>query len=156
MMTRFTRIAFVLACSIAGARSAEVRSVNVCSLTSDPATYSGQMVSVRAYLVTDYHGTFIGDRKCKKLILLVLPEGASLAPKISLKEDDAYKRFDEALHDYRPGTSQPRKRIEARFTGRFEYLVQREGSTRFPESVRSPLGAHWQLVLESVSGVRLW
>ena len=120
----------------------------VCALTAEPGLYSGKTAAVTAYAISDYHGTFLRDPKCKKLILLVLPEGAASPPIVTLKRDDVYRRFDAALHDYEPGRSQSRKRVEARFTGRFEYQNESEGA-------RSPLGAQWQLVLESVSMLRL-
>lgn len=140
---------------VATARAAEPEDTTICALTSTPAAHSGKMVTVRATVVTDYHGKFLQERRCKKLLLLVLPEGSAMAPAVELKADSVYKRFEEALHDYRPGSAQPKKRVEARFTGRFEYLPLVEAGRGSKASVPAPLGAQWQLVLQSVSALRL-
>lgn len=148
-------ILFVTVCCAGTLDCAQPEETSVCALTSDPSAYSGKMVLVRANVVTDYHGSFLADRRCKKLILLVLPEGSTMAPKIELRSDEAYRQFDSALHVYRPGTAKPKWHIQAQFTGRFEYLVPPQAGGEGRERAPAPLGAQWQLVLQSVSRVRL-
>jgi hypothetical protein len=129
------------------------QNTGICELTSSPAKYSGMTVTVWASVVKEYHGTFLVDHRCRKSIPLVIPEGSAMAPRVELKRDEAYAQFDKALHDYRPGTARLiRRRIKARFTGRFEYLPTLRSGDSEP---KAPLGAQWLLVLESVSSVRL-
>ena len=135
----------LLVCLASCACIAQTPVTALCTLTSNAAAYSGKTVSVKAYVVVDYHGTFLADQRCKKMIPLVLPEGSDRLPRISLVEDEAYKHFDELVHDYRPGTTQPKGRVEAQFEGRFELLSQQSDSRL----------ARWQLVLQRVSSVRV-
>jgi hypothetical protein len=128
----------------------------VCALTADPFRYSGKVVSIRAYVIVSYHGTFLADRKCSTTIQLVLPEGSVQQPPIKLVSDAAYRGFEAALIDVKPGTLQPKRRLEATFEGRFEYLVEiKEGKHVRVSKGDGPAGyADWQFVLQRVSSVK--
>jgi len=137
--------------------SAHVRVTTVCALTTNPLKFSGKTVSLRAYVIVDYHGMFLAVRKCKKMLPLVLPEGSQRTPQLTLSNDDSYKLFDAALHDYRPGTLQPKRSVEATFEGRFEYIFEvKDGKeVRVAKGLGPSGSAQWQFVLQRVSGVEL-
>ena len=125
------------------------RELTVCSLLQDAAAYSGKLVSVRANVIMDYHGSFLNDETCQRAIPLVLPEASTQTPSLTLVKDDVYQRFDAALHDFDIDTGQPKRRIRAVFRARFEFL-----SGDGPNG-RGPLGVRWQLVLVTVSNLVL-
>ncbi len=134
-------------------RANEATRTTVCAVTSNPKAHSGKTVSVWAHVVVDYHGTFIAQRGCKKMLPLVLPEGSVQNRRVEVRADETYERFKRALYDYRPGTSELRKRIEARFEGRFELIPEDSQGVLGPPG--PALGARWQFVLERVSDVLL-
>lgn len=96
--------------SVATAGTAEAGDTTICSLTSAPAAYSGKMVSVLATVTSDYHGTFLQERRCKEFLLLVQSGRSAMTPAIRLKTDTAYKRFEAALHDYPAGSTRDERR----------------------------------------------
>lgn len=91
----------------------------ICTLSHHPDTYSGKMVRVRAYLLSDrLHGAALADASCKNAgIALDFNDGTS--HKVKLVKDDDYRQFD-GLYARVVDLNRKHKRIYATFEGLFE------------------------------------
>jgi hypothetical protein len=135
---------------------------SLCEVVSNPAAFSGDIVSIRAYASWDYHGEFVEDRACHAFMRIVSPEGSVMTPPIKLLEDEAYRMFRDSLNSQPPGVVQPESKLEATFTGRFEYPVEQREPIPLPEPGETieiegsnPMIAPYQLVIQRVSAVVL-
>jgi hypothetical protein len=89
---------------------------------------------------------------------LVEPEQLTQRPPFELQRDQEYSKFTDALHAYKPGSTELKWRISATIYGRFDYVLKKGKDGKY---IRSPEGfghlnaSPMRLVLQAVSGVRL-
>ncbi len=140
---------------LASSSIAQVPRAGVCEITRKPVLYSGRVLSVRAYVIVDYHGVFLADPRCKKTLPLILPEGSGRPDELPLRADEAYKQFDAVLQEYGPGGARSRGKLEATFEGRFDYVFQlKDGKrVRVVDGFGPTRTMRWQFVLNRVSNV---
>jgi len=87
--------------------------------------------------------------------MLELHEQVEPKKSFSLLKDENFKKFDDALYDFRPGTMELRNRIEADFRGRFDsaFVLKGTRKVRISRGYGEGQRAQNRLVLESVSKV---
>jgi hypothetical protein len=79
--------------------AAEPVKVTVCQLIKKPERFAGQMVSVRGYILLEYHGMAICSEECVGCIRVVEPQDVSPKPEFDLERDSAYEEFDRLSVD---------------------------------------------------------
>jgi hypothetical protein len=123
--------------------------VDICDLARHPEEYSGKIVRVRAdvnsgwrrqgQLITEFSiGQLFGSTRCIAHLKVILPARVKPEPGFALRQDEEFRKLDEALHTSKVTT--------ATFQGRFVSGSKKDSGKAQPSAMK--------LILERVADVK--